>query len=40
MKTDPAQLGDASDGGLHQLPRHPAHGALPEVAPSMEKNPR
>ena len=36
---DPAQLGDAPHGLLHQLPRHPHDGSLPKVAPSLEKNP-
>ena len=39
LKTDPAQLGDAPHGVLHQPPRHPADGSLPEVASPMEKNP-
>ena len=37
---DPAQLGDAPHGVLHQPPRHPADGPLPKMAPSLEKNPR
>ena len=36
---DLAQLGDAPHGVLHQPPRHPDDGSLPEVAPSLEKNP-
>ena len=39
LKTDPVQLGDAPHGVLHQPPRHPADGSLPELAPPMEKNP-
>ena len=39
LKTDPVQLGDAPHGVLHQPPRHPADGYLPEVAPPMEENP-
>ena len=34
-----AQLGDAPHGVLHQPPRHPADGYLPEVASPMEENP-
>ena len=39
LKTDPVQLGDAPHGVLHQPPRHPADASLPELAPSLEKNP-
>ena len=36
---DPAQLGDAPHGLLHQPTRHLDDGSLPEVASPMEKNP-
>ena len=39
LKTDPAQLGDAPGGVLHQPPRHLADGSLPKVASPMEKDP-